>query len=199
MVQVAAGARVVQFVVLLKLGVAVVGVAIWRVAELVLVRVMVCWVEVGPGTLLKMRAVGFRARPGSGEPKPVSGAAAALVVGVWRGRRPLRWPLGLGVRGPLRWAVGVGEKVIWRKQEAAGARVPVQAGPPVGAVLKAKSPVRGGAGRGMGAWVWWGRGKRVGALVLLMGTGPKSWLMGVRRRPVEGMPLPVSEKGAGVP
>src|SRR3984885_10288076 len=128
MVQVAAGARVVQFVVLLKLGVAVVGVAIWRVAELVLVRVMVCWVEVGPGALLKMRAVGFRARPGSGEPKPVSGAAAALVVVVWRVRRPLRWPL------------AVGGKVIWRKQEAAGARGPVQ-----------------------------------------------------------GMPLPVSEKGAGVP
>src|SRR5271168_2948877 len=117
MVQVAAGASVVQVVVGWKLGVAVVGVAIWRVAEPVLVRVMVCCAEVGPGTLLKMRAVGLRARPGSGEPKPVSGAAAALVVVVWEVRRPLRWP------------VLVGEKVISTKQEAPAARVPVQAGP----------------------------------------------------------------------
>ena len=47
MVQVAAGARVVQVVVEVKLGVALVGAAICRVAELVLVRVMVCCVAVG--------------------------------------------------------------------------------------------------------------------------------------------------------
>ena len=80
MLQVAVGARVVQLVVELKVGVAVVGVAIWRVAELVLVRVMVCWVEVVPGTLLKMSEVGLKARPGSGVPKPVSAAVMGLLV-----------------------------------------------------------------------------------------------------------------------
>src|SRR6202789_1311607 len=147
MVQVAAGARVVQVVAGAKFSVAVVGVAICRVEAPVLVRVMVCWVEVGPGMLLKVRAVGLRATPGSGEPKPVSGAAAALEVVVWRVRRPLRWP------------VVVGEKVIWRKQEAPAARVPVQAEPPVGAVLKAKSPVMVGVVRVMAAGVWLGGGK----------------------------------------
>jgi len=68
MVQVAAGARVVQLVVGRKAGLALVGGAIWRVAVPVLVRVMVCWVAVGPGTLAKLRAVGLRARPVSGEP-----------------------------------------------------------------------------------------------------------------------------------
>jgi hypothetical protein len=76
MVQVEEGVRMLQVVVEEKLGVALVGVAIWRVAELVLVRVMVCCVAVvawfPEGTLLKMRAVGLRARPGSGLPKPVS-------------------------------------------------------------------------------------------------------------------------------
>src|SRR5271155_5668734 len=43
----------------------------WRVAVPVLVRMMFCCVEERPGTLLKMRAVGLRERPGSGEPKPV--------------------------------------------------------------------------------------------------------------------------------
>jgi hypothetical protein len=185
MVQVVAGARVVQVVVGTKFCVAFVGEAIWRVAEPVLVRVMVCWVEVAPGTLLKVRAVGLRERPGSGEPKPVMEAAAALVPVVWRVRRPLRWPL------------VVGEKVTWRKQEAAGARMPMQVGPPVVDVLKAKSPVMVGVVRVMGAALWLVRVKRVGGLVLLTGTGPKSWLMGVRRRPVAGMPLPVSREGSG--
>ena len=43
------------------------GVAIWSGVVPVLVRVMVCVVAVGLGTLLKMRAVGLSARPGSGE------------------------------------------------------------------------------------------------------------------------------------
>jgi hypothetical protein len=68
--------------------VVLVGIAICRVAEPVLVRVMVCWVAVGPGTLLKMRAVGFRARPGSELPKPVSWAVTGVVeVGIVRARR----------------------------------------------------------------------------------------------------------------
>jgi hypothetical protein len=46
-------------------------------------------------------------------------------------------------------------------------------------------------------WLVWV--KRVGALVLWTGTGPKSWVMGVRRRPVAGMPVPERVKGAGVP
>ncbi len=115
MLQVAAGARVVQFVVEVKFGVAVVGVAIWRLAELVLVRVMVCWVEVGPGTLLKMRAVGLRARPGSGLPKPVRVAVTVPMV-----------------RVPVSGPVVVGVKVMLTKQEALGARGPLQVGPPVG-------------------------------------------------------------------
>src|SRR5271168_774263 len=111
----------VQVVVGTKFGVVVVGVAIWRVAEPVLARVMVCWVAVGTwfsvGTLLKMRAVGLSARPGSGLPKPVSGA-----VMLWRVRVP--------VRGP----VEVGAKMTLMKQDALGVRGPLQAGPPVGAV-----------------------------------------------------------------
>jgi hypothetical protein len=50
MVQLAAGARVVQLVVGVKFGAVLVGGAIWSVAEPVLVRVMVCCVAVGPGT-----------------------------------------------------------------------------------------------------------------------------------------------------
>src|SRR5438046_1802882 len=97
MVQVALGARVAQVVVEAKLGVVLVGVAICRVAELVLVRVMVCLVEVGPGTLLKMRAVGLRARPGSGLPKPARGAVI-VVVDVGIVRLPLSWPVAMGVK-----------------------------------------------------------------------------------------------------
>ncbi len=43
------------------------------------------------------------------------------------------------------------------------------------------------------------RVKRVGALVLLMGTGPKSCVAGVRIRPVRGRPVPVRVRGAGEP
>ena len=103
MLQVAAGARAVQLVVEVKFGVAVVGVAIWRVAELVLVRVMVCWVEVGPGTLLKMRAVGLRARPGSGLPKPVRVAVTVPMV-----RVPVSGPVVVGAKGDVDEAGGVG-------------------------------------------------------------------------------------------
>src|SRR5437764_1178460 len=73
MVQVALGARVVQVVVEAKSGVVLVGVAIWRVAQPVLVRVMVWMVAVGPGTLLKTRTAGMRARAGWGLAKRVSG------------------------------------------------------------------------------------------------------------------------------
>src|ERR1700733_4101654 len=101
MVQVAAGARVAQVVVELKFAVAVVGVAIWRVAEPVLVRVMVCCVAVGPGMLLKVRAVGLRARPGSGLPKPVSWAVMGFeVVGIVR--VPVAGPVVVGVKMRLR-------------------------------------------------------------------------------------------------
>jgi hypothetical protein len=43
------------------------------------------------------------------------------------------------------------------------------------------------------------RVKRVGALPLWTGTGPKSWLMGARMRPVSGRPVPVRVRGEGVP
>jgi hypothetical protein len=45
-------------------------------APLVLVSVTLCWVAVGPGTLLKTSAVGFSEAPGSGEPYPVNEAVA---------------------------------------------------------------------------------------------------------------------------
>ena len=62
-----------------------VGAAIWRLVVLVLLTVMVCCVAVGPGTLLKMRVVGFRARPGSGLPKPVRIAVTGVeLVGMVR-------------------------------------------------------------------------------------------------------------------
>ncbi len=88
------------------------------VAELVLVRVMVCCVAVGPGTLLKMRAVGLKARPGSGLPKPVRWATTGVGVGM--------------VRVPVSGPAVVGENWRLRKQEALGARGPVQGWPPVG-------------------------------------------------------------------
>src|ERR1700680_2898756 len=84
---------------------------------------MVCWVAAGPGTLLKMRAVGLRARPGSGLPKPVSWAVTGVEeVGM--------------VRAPVRGPVAVGAKITLTKQEALGAREPLQVGPPVGAVVE---------------------------------------------------------------
>src|SRR6266851_992642 len=189
MVQVAVGARVVQAVVETKLGVVLVGGAIWRVAEPVLVRVMVCWVAVGPGTLLKMRVVGLRARPGSGLPKPVRGAVIGVVeVGM--------------VRVPVSGPVAVGVKITLTKQELLGAREPLQAAPPVGAVVESarvKSPVVVGVERETAAGVRLVREKRVGALVLWTGMGPKSCVSGVRRRPVRGRPVPVRVKGEGVP
>src|SRR5216684_3897067 len=114
MVQVAVGARVVQAVVETKLGVVLVGGAIWRVAEPVLVRVM---------------------------------------------------------------------KITWTKQEVLGAREPLQAGPPVGAVVESarvKLPVVVGVEREIAAGVRLVSVKRVGALVLWTGMGPKSCVMGVR-------------------
>jgi len=185
----AVGARVVQLVVGVKFAVAVVGVAIWRVAELVLVKVMVCCVAVGPGTLLKVRAVGLRARPGSGLPKPMSWAVTeAEVVGI--------------VRVPVRGPVAVGVKIRLTKQEALGARAPLQTGPPVGNVVGSatlKLPVVVGVLMEMVEVVRLARVKRVGALVLCTGMGPKSCVMGVRVRPVRGRPVPVRVKGEGVP
>jgi hypothetical protein len=75
-VQEVEGARLEQVEVAVNAGELRVGVAICSRVELVLVRVMVCWVAVGPGRLLKMRVVGLRARPGSGVPVPVSWAVA---------------------------------------------------------------------------------------------------------------------------
>ena len=119
MVQVAEGVRVLQVVLEEKLGVALLGVAIWRVAELVLVRVMVCCVAIGPGTFEKVRAAGVRERPESGLPKPV--------------RREVTGVEDVGmVRVPVSGPVVVGVKMMLRKQEALGARSPVQVWPPVG-------------------------------------------------------------------
>jgi hypothetical protein len=66
-----------------------------------------------------MREVGFRARPGSGLPKPVSWAVIGAVE-VEIVRTPVRGPVALGV------------KITLTKQEALGATEPEQAGPPVG-------------------------------------------------------------------
>ena len=93
------------------------------------------------------------------------------------------------VRVPVRWPVAVGVKRICRKQEALGVRVLVQGAPPVGAALRAKSPVVAGGLRVTGAAVELVRVKRVVGLVLLTGIGPKSRLTGVRMRPVRGRPI----------
>jgi hypothetical protein len=192
-VQVAAGARVLQVVVEVKFGVVLVGAVIWRVAEPVLVRVMVCWVAVGAwfsvGTLLKMRAVGLKARPGSGVPKPVSEAVTGKLE-VWMVRAPVRGPVAVGV------------KMTLMKHAALGARGPLQAGPPVGKVVgsaREKSPVVVGVERETVAAVRLVRVKRDGALVLWTGMGPKSCVMGVRTRPLRAVPVPVRAKGEGVP
>jgi hypothetical protein len=151
----------------------------------VLVRVMVCCVEVGPGTLLKMSAAGLSERPGSGVPNPVS----AEVTGVE--------PVGR-LRTPVRWPVAVGAKTMLRKQEALGAREPLQAGPPVGAeaaVVMAKSPVTVGIESATVEEVRLVRVKRVGALELWTGMLPKSCVTGARMRPVRGRPVPVRVSG----
>ena len=95
------------------------------------------------------------------------------------------------VRVPVLGPGLVGEKVIWRRQEAVGAISPVQAGPPVAALLRAKSPVVVVELRVMGEGLRLVRVKRVGAVVLLMGVGPKSFVSGVSWRPVRARPLPV--------
>src|SRR6185437_1757088 len=96
MVQVAAGARVAQVEAGMKLGVVTQGVAIWRVAVPVFLRVMVCCVAVLPGTLLKMRALGVRERPGSGAPNPARGATTLWTL-VWMVRVPVSVPAAVGV------------------------------------------------------------------------------------------------------
>ena len=122
---------------------------------------------------------GLRERPVSGAPKPViceEMVPAEVVM----------------VREPVRWPVAVGLKAIWTKQEAETLRVPVQGEPPLAAELRAKSPLRAGAVRVMGVAleVRLVRAKRAGALVLLMGTMPKSCVAGVRTRPSRGRPIP---------
>ena len=97
------------------------------------------------------------------------------------------------VRVPVRWPVVVGAKAIWMKQEALGARVPVQGGPPVVLVIEGEVSGDGGWVRVMGVAleVRLVRVKRVGALVLWTGTVPKSCVTGVRMRPWSGRPVPV--------
>ena len=150
---------------------------------------MVCCVEVMPGTLLKMSAVGLRERPGSGLPKPVSCEVAGVV---------LVEMVSVPVRGP----VDVGLKRMLTKHEALGASEPVQAGPPVGkavASAMAKLPVVVGVLRVTVVVVRLVRVKSVGALVLWSGTGPKSCARGVRIRPVSGRPVPVRVNEDGDP
>jgi hypothetical protein len=105
-------------------------------------------------------------------------------------------------RVPVRRPVVVGVKMRLRKQEALGARLPVQAWPPVGERVgsaKAKLPVVVGVERETVVGVRFVSVKRVGALVLWTGIGPKSCWLGVRTRPVRAWPVPVSVKGEGVP
>ena len=150
---------------------------------------MACCVAVGPETLLKMRAVGLRERPGSGLPNPVRGAVTGpMLVGM--------------VRVPARGPVPMGLKMTLMKQEAFGSSGPLQMGPPVGAAAwfaRLKLPAVVGVERETTAVVRFVRMKSDGALVLLTGTGPKSWLMGVITRPLSGMPVPVRVKGDGIP
>ena len=87
----------------------------------------------------------------------------------------------------------VGLKVIWRKQEAVGARFPVQEGPPVVLVAMVKSPVVVTDWRIAVAGVVrrLARVKVIGAEELLMGMGPKSCEMGVRSMPWTGRAVAV--------
>ena len=57
------------------------------------------------------------------------------------------------------------------KQEALGARVPVQAAPPVGAVLRVKSPVMVGGGDGDGGGGEVGEGEEGGRAGAVDGDG----------------------------
>jgi hypothetical protein len=186
MEQVAAGASVAQLVMEEKFCVVLVGVAIWSMAVPVLVRVMACCVAVGPGTLLKMSEVGLKARPGSGVPKPVSAAVMGPVV-VWSVTAPVRWPVVVGANAAL------------KKQEALGASVPLQGWPPVGAVLRAKSPEVVRLAMETAVVVRFVSVKSTGALMLWTGTEPKSCVSGLRMRPVSARPVPVRVSGAGVP
>ena len=97
MVQVAAGLRVEQVVVAVKLEIVTVGVAIWSGTEPVLVKVMVWRVAVGSGMFWKVRVVGLRERPGSGAPKPVS-CEEMVPAEVARVREPARWPVAVGLK-----------------------------------------------------------------------------------------------------
>src|SRR3981189_360528 len=106
--QVAAGARAAQSVVGMKFATALVGGAIWRVEAPVLVRVMVCCVEVGPGKLLKRGGGGW----GGGPAERVRGGLTGEVGG---GMVRMR------VRGP----VVAGVKMRLTKQEVLGAREPL--------------------------------------------------------------------------
>jgi len=145
---------------------------------LVLAKVMVCCVAVGPGTLRNTSASGLSERPESGEPKPVSAAVATEVPEEM-------------VRVPVAGPVAVGAWTIWMKQEALEARGPLHAGPPLEAGLMMKSPVTVGAERFAVVGVRLVRVNSVGALELWIATGPKSCWVGVRTRPVSGRPLPV--------
>ncbi len=93
------------------------------------------------------------------------------------------------VRLPVRVLVVEGVKVIWMVQEALGARVWVQGELVV--VTRVKSPVAVVELRVMGEGVALVRVKAAGALVLAMGMGPKSEVVGERRSPVRGRPVPV--------
>src|SRR5215469_5404552 len=106
------------------------------------------------------------------------------------------------VREPVRGPVEVGAKMMLTKQEALGVREPVQAGPPVGKAVgsaRVKLPVVVRVETETAVAVRLVRVNRVGALVLWTGMGPKSCVVGVRRRPVSGRPVPVRVKGEGVP
>ena len=135
---------------------------------------------------MKMSEVGLNARPGSGVPKPVSVAVMGPVA-VWSVMVPARWP------------VVDGAKTALKKQEALGARVPLQGWPPVGAVLRAKSPENMRLVMETAAVVRFVSVKSMGALVLWTGTEPKSCVSGLRIRPVSARPVPVRVSGAGVP
>ena len=103
---------------------------------------------------------------------------------------------------PVKGPVEVGLKMRLRKQEAPGLSWLVQAWPPVGKAMgsaMANGPVVVGEVRGTVATVRLVRVKRVGALALWTGPGPKSCVSGVRMRPVSGRPVPVRVKGEGVP
>jgi len=183
----ALGASAAQLLDALKLGapppfiVALTGL-ICSTCALVFVTVTTCCVAVVPGTLLKVRVVGFNAMPGSLSPYPVK----AVVVVVAPART---------VRVPVLAPVAVGANAIAISQDAVYVSGPPQGAEPVAVFVIANSPVIEGAFRVIvpPPATRFVTANTCAPLTLLIGTNPKSAIAGVSNNPLCARPVPVSE------